>query len=409
MHAARSRYRAGLLALISLLATMAALAVAVSPAAAEIKEEHFCWEANVPATGWCMNTAGVHAYYATEIKATSTNTAFCVLGQFGQQCGAAGQWITINVRSKGQPTYQEPSISNSNGTKATTVKGILISEPPPPPPPPSWHYQEVAGEFLGKPSIARSEEASTSIFVRGLDGNLWQKWTTGVGWSGWNNVSAVTGGPIAGSPGSVGPTSGEVNVVAKLPDNTVGFWTGTTTWGFSGIGGGQILGDPGVALKHVFVRGLDNNLWQKWWTGTYWTEWQNLSGLGGPIASSPSAVSAGPGTLTVVARMPNNHVGVWSWSGTAWSFQELAGEIQGDPGIAAPNYGAVSVFAQGLDGNLWEDSTPGAGWTGWQQITTTPIKSSPSAAGQIGGPHHGEIDVVARSANNQVGVWWYAP
>jgi hypothetical protein len=395
---------------MTLLATMTALAVSVSPAAAEIKEEHFCWEVTLSGiASACSNSAHVRSYYTVKIEAHSTNSPFCLQAQFGQQCGAAGQWISVNTRSNGQPTYQEPTISNSNGSKTTVVKGILYSEPPPPPPPPSWHYQEVAGEFLGKPSIARSEEASTSIFVEGLDGNLWQNWTTGVGWSGWGNVSAITGGPISGGPSAEGK-SGEVNVVAKLPDGTVGFWTGTNVWGFSGIGGGQILGDPGVAIKHVFVRGLDGNLWQKWWTGSYWTEWQNLSAVvGGPIASSPSAVSAEAGWLTVAARLSNNHVGIWSWSGSGWTFQQLPGEIQGDPAIASAAWRSVSVFAQGLDGNLWQISTPGVGWTSWQQITSTPIKSSPSAAGQIGGPHGGEYDVVARSAANQVGVWWYAP
>jgi hypothetical protein len=400
---------------MSLLASLAALAVAVSPAAAELKEEHFCWETTIAPTSGCLNGGTAGSHWTVEIKVHSTNTAVCVSSQFGQQCGAAGTWLTINTRSGGAPTVQAPSIWNNNAAKSTVVKGIIISEPPPSPPPPpppptkSWHYQEVGGEFVGRPAVARTGSTDASIFVEGLDGNLWQNWTTGIGWSGWHNISAITGGPITGGP-SATSTGGNVAVVAKQPGNTVGYWSAVSSWGYSGIGGGEILGDPAVAIQHVFVRGLDGNLWQKWWTGSYWTEWQNLSALvGGPIASSPSAVSAAGGKLTVVARMPDNHVGVWSWNGSSWTWQELAGEVEGDPGIASGAENTVAVFAQGLDGNLWVTSTPGIGWYGWEQLTSTPIKSSPAAAGWSYGEHAGEFDVVARSAANQVGVWWYGP
>ena len=189
-------------------------------------------------------------------------------------------------------------------------------------------------------------------------------------------------------------------------------WNGSS-WSSGGIGAGEILGEPGTAGNHVFVRGLDGNLYQKWWTGSVWTEWQYLGG--GPIAGSPSAALVGSNELVVVARMTNNHVGVWSWTGSTWLFQELSGEILGDPAVAwagepgNPAAKNVNVFAQGLDGNLWQNWTLGVGWSGWQQLTTTPIKSSPAAVGGglYGAP--GTVLAIARSATNNVGIWWYGP
>lgn len=363
-----------------------------------------------------MEGGGTSAYGVT-VKAWSSRTSICVEVHVTLvQCGPAGQWLEVNTRENGRPTSIYPSIRNRSESQSTVVKGIIVSEypeyepPPPPPPPPasSWHYQEIGGEFLGKPGVTRSSETGVHIFVQGLDNNLWQTWTNGSGWYPWQDVSWFGGGSISSGPGAVTESNGTVAAAAKLPDNEVGVWDYPPAgpWGFQTIGGGTILGEPSISLGHVFVRGLDGNLWQKWWTGSAWTPWQNLSAvLGGPIASSPAAVSAATNQLTVVARLANNHVGVWSWTGSQWIWQQLEGEIQGDPAIASGQTGGVNVFAQGLDGNLWQTWTSGVGWSPWEQLSTTPIKSSPAASGWAGS--NPGVDVVARSSTNQVGLWWY--
>ena len=420
MRGSRVRSRAGLLVLMSLMASMAAFVVSVSPAAAdsvETPEQRFCWEKTITkigAEGVCYEEHGGFTLSGVTAKAWGESTSICIqaIGSpSSKRCsGGPGEWVSLPMSS--EPGFLYPEILSNNPNKGTKVKGIIINKPvgggAHESPPPGWHYQEIGGEFLGKPGITRPTATNVNIFVRGLDGNLWQTFTGGSGWSAWQNVSALTGGPIASGPSAVTESNGTVAVAAKLPNNSVGVWDYPPSgpWAFQTIGGGEILGEPSIALGHVFVRGLDGNLWQKYWTGSAWTAWQNLSAiLGGPIASSPSAVSAAPNQLTIVARLANNHVGVWSWTGSQWVWQQLEGEIAGDPAIASGQTGGVNVFAQGLDGNLWQTWTSGVGWNAWQQLSTTPIRSSPGATGWSGA--NAGVDVVARSSNNQVGLWWY--
>jgi hypothetical protein len=63
----------------------------------------------------------------------------------------------------------------------------------------------------------------------------------------------------------------------------------------------------------VFGQGKENGLWHDKWTGSgTWSGWERI---GGPITSSPGAVSPEPGRIDVVARFGASSVGHW-WSYT---------------------------------------------------------------------------------------------
>ena len=96
---------------------------------------------------------------------------------------------------------------------------------------------------------------------------------------------------------------------------------------------------------------------------------------------------------------------MWSVSGSNWSYQELEGEIEGDPDIASASTGAVNIDAQGLDNRLWQIWTGGIGWSAWQALSGPEIRSSPAAT--AGGTASNVLDVVARDASNQLGLWRY--
>jgi hypothetical protein len=416
---------------MALLASAAALAISVAPAAAS-EETHWCWEKelgpehHVNPPWYCSEPAGA-ADYAFAVHAYSSNTAFCLYPWQGgtKQCAPAGTWIDIDMRnSKGEPTFAYPQIVNLSGNQYTKVKGITVhsggggTTQPPPTTPPHRHEEQLGGEFLGKPTIDATKPDYLNILVRGLDGNLWQKYTSGPGsfWSAWQNVSALSGsGPIGAGPGSTAMNANRLDAVATMPNSTVGHWhsEGGGPWQFESMGGEQILGEPDIASANngyldVVARGLDGNLWMKQWNNGYWGAWSNISAIvGGPIASSPGIVSAITGTLTIVARKPNNQVGVWSASPSGWTYQELAGEIKGDPDIAAPVPGSpnVNIVAQGLDNRLWQIWTTGIGWSGWQLLSAGTIGSSPAAAGGLS--ESNVLDVVARNSGNQLGVWRY--
>jgi sialidase-1 len=187
----------------------------------------------------------------------------------------------------------------------------------------TWHFQNIGGPtggtMIGDPEIASTGSGYLNVFVRGEDGNLWQRWTTdgGASWSGWQNLSAMLGGPIASGPGATSAMPNSLTVVARRPDSTVGVWSwGSGAWNFQGLTG-QILGDPDISSTgeghvNIFAQGLDQQLWQKWTTGIGWSPWQLLPG--GAIGSGPGAVSWSPNRVDTVARMPDGTVGHWYYA-----------------------------------------------------------------------------------------------
>lgn len=80
-----------------------------------------------------------------------------------------------------------------------------------------------------------------------------------------------------------------------------------TRWSnWESLGGGLASG-PGVCSwangrLDVFVKGLDNALWHKWFSGG-WSGWESL---GGVITSDPDAVSWGNGRIDAFARGTDN-------------------------------------------------------------------------------------------------------
>jgi hypothetical protein len=151
MRLARVRSKAGYVALMALLASVAAMAVSVSPAAAN-EAHQVCWNKTLKPAGYynqyfCTEEA-MYSTKAVAVKAISTNTAICINDDNARLnvCGPAGTWVELTYPEVG---LSLPSIVNQSHNQSTVVKGYLItagfkggggggggSEPPPPPPPP---------------------------------------------------------------------------------------------------------------------------------------------------------------------------------------------------------------------------------------------------------------------------------
>jgi sialidase-1 len=379
----------------------------------------------------CGTVNGMHMTGASEDEAGHILGYLVNLTRFTQICSiggdSGGPVIAGNVALGIYSSSDKPSPSSPacywNGyyteiTEDTDLLGVHVA-PRIPPPPAAWHTDNLGGgTILGDPAISSSAPQLLDVFVRGLDNNLWQKWTRdgAAHWSIFVNLGTVAGaGPIASSPGAVSWGPNRVDIVARMTNGSVGRWYNDGTWHFQNIGGppgGTIIGDPeiastGVGHLNVFVRGEDGNLWQRWTTdgGASWSGWQNLSAmLGGSIASGPGVTSALPNSLTVVARRPDSTVGVWSWVNGAWNFQGLTGQILGDPDISSTGEGHVNIFAQGLDQQLWQKWTTGIGWSPWQLLPGGAIGSGPGAVSWS----PTRVDTVARMPDGTVGHWYYA-
>ena len=149
----------------------------------------------------------------------------------------------------------------------------------------------------------------------------------------------------------------------------------------------------------LFVRGSDNALWYKYWTGTTWTV---ATSLGGNLTSAPAATSPAAGTIDVFVRGTNGglYETTTANNGTSWSgWIPLGGQLASGTGPAADARGpnSLDVFVQGTDHVLYYTHWNGA-WSAWKSLGGV-LTSSPAATS----PDTSVIDVFVSSTN---GALW---
>jgi hypothetical protein len=120
----------------------------------------------------------------------------------------------------------------------------------------------------------------------------------------------------------VGPTV--VGPKAPVPRRLLlRIWTGPlAAWTSTESLGGTLTSQPAVASwaagrYDVFVRGADNAVWHRWFSGG-WSRWESL---GGVVTGEPGAASLGAGKLDLFARGTNNAVWTRNFgvTGPGWS------------------------------------------------------------------------------------------
>ena len=73
--------------------------------------------------------------------------------------------------------------------------------------------------------------------------------------------------------------------------------------------------------------------------------------------------------MEVFALMPGGQLWNRYWDGTSWhDWESLGGELEGQP--AASSWGAdrLDVFAPGRDGRIWHRWWDGGRWVDWEQL-----------------------------------------
>ena len=152
----------------------------------------------------------------------------------------------------------------------------------------------------------------------------------------------------------------------------------------------------------LFVRGSDNALWYKYWTGTTWT---TATSLGGNLSSAPAATSTANGVMDVFVQGSDN--GLWykttTNNGTSWSgWNSLGGSLASSPAVTSSN-GVIDVFVRGTDNALWWKTTTnnGASWSGWMPVGGQ-LAAGTSPAADARGPN--SLDVFVHGTDN--GLWY---
>ncbi|MER5489196.1 hypothetical protein ABT024_39160 [Streptomyces sp. NPDC002812] len=262
------------------------------------------------------------------------------------------------------------------------------------------------GTIKGEPAVV-STAGGTDVFVRGANDTLWANTYKNGSWGNWVSFPGMvlTSSPTAASLGRdridvfIRGTDGRMyqRTFQQTPgaDDKPAYWY-DVKWTTSSVahagpstptGSGTIVGAPAAVASlnriDVFARGNDDALWQKSYVNGEWTGW---SKRGGALASSPTAVSGGPGQIEVFAKLASNgNVGQLSWTAASgWSsFWLDLGRVSVGAPTAAQVGSRVNVYARATDNTLWQWYRIGNGPSGtWQQMDNTlQLTGSPAAAG----------------------------
>ena len=218
-------------------------------------------------------------------------------------------------------------------------------------------------------------------------------------WSGWESL----GGVLTSGPGNCSWASGRLDVFVRGTDNAL--WHKWYSGGWSGWEslGGVITSDPSAVSWSsgridVFARGTDNALWHKWYSGG-WSGWESL---GGVLTSGPAVCSWASGRLDVFVRGTDN--ALWhKWYSGGWSgWESLGGVLTSDPAAVSWSSGRIDVFVRGTDNALWHKWYSG-GWSGWESLGGV-LTSSPGVSSWASG----RLDVFVRGTDNALWHKWYS-
>jgi hypothetical protein len=249
---------------------------------------------------------------------------------------------------------------------------------------------------------SRSDEGAVSLYVIGIDGQVWSNFWPAVGSTQWNGWFPI--GPNifpVGSPVSViHPRSdeGTVSLYVVGTDGQVwsNFWpaVGSTQWnGWFPIGPNTFpVGSP-VSVIHprsdegtvsLYVVGTDGQVWSNFWPAVGSTQWNGWFPIGPntfPVGSLVSVIhprsDEGAVSLYVVGTDSQVWSNFWPAAGsTQWNGWFPIGPNtfpQGFPvNVIHPRIveGAVSLYVIGTDGKVWSNFWPAqpAQWNGWFPI-----------------------------------------
>lgn len=253
----------------------------------------------------------------------------------------------------------------------------------------NWFGPLTAVSVTGSPGSVSWGSSRIDTFVRGSDGNLWQKYYDGNngGWGPWAALNV----PLISSPTVSSWGVGRLDIFyVDSSGNLNHYWYGNGAWqNIESLGqppGVLIASDPSVVSWgsgriDVFARGNDDSLWQKTYDGP--NDWLAWVKIGGGIHTSPAASTTGVGELNIFATgIAGDLMHFWFAHG-AWNDPESLGtpssnvKLSTAPGAVSWGTARIDAFGRGSDGVLWQKWFDKNGWHPWERFTGV-LRSAPS-------------------------------
>lgn len=209
---------------------------------------------------------------------------------------------------------------------------------------------DLGGTASASPAIVRTG-GKTVTFFRDRDGFLQVKGLDG---------PRQVGGKFLGQPAAIA-SDGKIDVYVRGLDNALYQRSYTKKWGDWKRLGGTLTDSPSVTTDgSVFARGADGQVWQRTSAG----QWSGLGAPGGkPIYGRPGAATSASGTVVAV-RTADDSVWARTRTGDTWSdWTSIGGTVSSSPTLVAVG-AKVALTASASDYSLWANEWSGT-WAGW--------------------------------------------
>jgi sialidase-1 len=87
------------------------------------------------------------------------------------------------------------------------------------------------------------------------------------------------------------------------------------------------------------------------------------------LASAPAATAWAVDQLEVFAILDDGQLWNRFWDGTSWhDWESMGGELTGTPTASSWGADRIDVFAPGRDGRVWHRWWDGVRWVDWEQL-----------------------------------------
>ncbi|MFE0463517.1 hypothetical protein ACFW1A_30115 [Kitasatospora sp. NPDC058965] len=290
-------------------------------------------------------------------------------------------WQNVGQQNANDGAYYLQSLWSNSSNGCTQASGAwtgLTNDNGAPPP----------GTAAGaSPTVSSLQPGRLDVFVRGADGAIWhQYWDVNAyflnangGWSAWESL----GGNLASNPTAVSWSSSRLDLFATGTDGNIyqkywtsgGGWTGWQNFGTppGGVASGAspAVTSSGNGRLDLFVRGTAGAIWHIYYSGA-WSGWQSLGGF---LTSDPTAVAQNASHYDVFALGGDGKIWHDSWTGGAnWSgwTQDVTTPSAGIAAGASPTVatwngvsGALELFVRGKDNSMSYNLYNGSSWGGW--------------------------------------------
>ena len=260
------------------------------------------------------------------------------------------------------------------------------------------------GEEFSSPTASSWGTDRVTLHAIGAGHAIWERyWTSETGWVPWHQVGAVPpNGPLSG-PSSTSRVSNYIDTFVATTDSIyTQYWNGSTWAPWLNLSGPPASCQSHVAASrpaagtwggtrlNLYTLGLDDNVWESYWTsGTGWVPWEKNMGSIGIATGNPATYSRITNYIDVFVVGADGNLHTNYWNGSVWNgwanFGAVPNGNASSPALTSWGSQNLTLYERSQDGNIYQQNWNGGWAAGWTNLGAPPVGAvaDPTAVSRI--------------------------